>query len=110
MNRSVSVREAARPTPQTTPGTLAGTPEVNEGDQQSSSSKRGTRHTLQAEYVEPQTHTTRVQPASHLPAPVNLPHTGERSTVTTQAPPMTSKPLPQEPPRSQADQARAPVS
>jgi protein-serine/threonine kinase len=112
MNRSASVREATRPTPQTTPGVLAGTPEVNEGDHHSSSSKRerGTRHTLQAEYVEPQTHTTRAQPASHLPAPVNAPQPGERSTVTTQAPLMTSKPLPQEPPRSQADQARAPVS
>ena len=113
MNRSASVREATKPMQATPTGMLARTPEANdEVDQHSSGSKRerGPRHTLQAEYVPPQTHTTRVQPISNVTAPVTTAQSRERSTMTTQPLPITSKPLPQEPPRTQADQARPPVA
>ena len=113
MNRSASVREATKPMQATPIGMLARTPEANdEVDQQSSGSKRdrGTRHTLQAEYVAPQTHTTRVQPTASVAAPVSTSQPVQRATMTSQAQPMTSKPLPQEPPRDQADQTRPPAA
>lgn len=109
MHRSASVREPSKQNAQTTPNMeLAKTPEVDEHDQTSSSSRR-TRHTLQAEYVAPQTHTTRGQDPASVTAAEYARTRGEdkRSPATQQ--PLTSKPLPQEPPRSQADKMPPPT-
>ena len=110
MNRSASVREPTKSTPQPTPNAkLARTPEINNESEHSSGSKRerGPRHTLQAEYVPPHTHTTRGQHMTNVQAPVQM---HERTISSSQVPPMTSKPLPQDPPRTQADTGRAPVA
>ena len=112
MNRSASVREAAKPMQAAATGMLARTPEVNDDvDQHSSGSKRerGTRHTLQAEYVAPQTHTTRARPTTNVATPSSAAQPYERTAATTQTLPMTGKPLPQDPPRTQPDQERGPI-
>lgn len=113
MHRSASVREATKPPSHAAPtGMLARTPEVdNEADQASSGSKRerGTRHTLQAEYVAPQSHTTRGQaPPSAMPTSTAADM--ERLADLTQQTSLNTKPLPQDPPRSQIEQGRGPAA
>lgn len=103
INRSASVRDAPKPAMQAHP-TLARTPEgVNEQDQHSSGSKRdrGTRHTLQAEYVAPQSHTIRGQPPASTTGYMN------NKMAPTQPESLATKPLPQDPPQGQVAYAKA---
>ena len=110
MNRSASVREPTKPISQPTPTTTARTPEgLQELDQGSSGSRRekGTRHTLQAEYVAPRSHTTRGQPPASAAAPSTYPATAdteEKMVATSQPASLSQKQLPhlpQDPPLSQ---------
>jgi protein-serine/threonine kinase len=109
MHRSASVREATKPASHPTPtGMLTRTPEVdNEGEQTSSGSKkeRGTRHTLQAEYVPPQSHTTRGQAPLSAMQGTTASDMDRLADLTQQT--SLSKPLPQDPPRSQVEQTRS---
>jgi protein-serine/threonine kinase len=108
IHRSASVREPTQvhnQPPQQSQ--LAKTPEVDEHD---SSGSRRTRHTLQAEYVAPQTHTTRGQdPTTVTAAEYARARQDDKRNAPTQQNAITSKPLPQDPPRSQADRMPPPT-
>ncbi|KIW55206.1 hypothetical protein PV05_07508 [Exophiala xenobiotica] len=103
MHRSASVREGPSRTDVGSPGAIARAqegllPEVDEGST-GSRRDRATRHTLQPEYVPPQTHTARVQPSATAAAVVARSRTEElKDTPTAILPPSLTKPLPQEPP------------
>ncbi|ERF72583.1 hypothetical protein EPUS_02865 [Endocarpon pusillum Z07020] len=99
--RSASVREPTKTTNPSTPspvGALNQQANLARVDEAESSAQRGSvnRHTIQPEYVEPQSHTTRGE------APATSPATRARSGsqgpagAATQLP-TRSKPLPQEP-------------
>ncbi|KAK6387156.1 hypothetical protein LTS17_000422 [Exophiala oligosperma] len=102
MHRSASVRE----TPSKASGTASGAiaraqegllPEVEESST-GSRRDRSTRHTLQPEYVPPQTHTARHQPSESTSAAafrggVDDPHHTPNASLSQSL----SKPLPQEP-------------
>ncbi|KIW89929.1 uncharacterized protein Z519_09359 [Cladophialophora bantiana CBS 173.52] len=104
VNRSASVREVPAKPSRASPGALARSPEglLHEGDEDSTGSRR-TRHTLQPEYVAPQTHTVRGQgPAATEPA---VSRTLETSQAVAPTQPISlSKPLPQDPPVGTARQ------
>jgi protein-serine/threonine kinase len=109
MHRSASVREPSKHAAQATPNMeLAKTPEVEEPEQNSSGSRR-TRHTLQAEYVPPQTHTSRGHDPSTVSAAEYARSRGDDKRSPAVQQPITSKPLPQDPPRSQADKTGPPT-
>ncbi|KIW34830.1 hypothetical protein, variant [Cladophialophora immunda] len=94
VNRSASVREVPAKHSRASPSALARSPEglLHEGDEESTGSRR-TRHTLQPEYVPPQTHTVRGQTAAATEPAVN------RTQVAAPMQPISlSKPLPQDPP------------
>ena len=97
MNRSASVRDAPKPASQASP-TIARTPEGIQQDRNPSSSKRdrGTRHTLQPEYVAPTSHTARGQ----APAPMTS-QPEEKTALPAQSQSLASKPLPRDPPSGQ---------
>jgi protein-serine/threonine kinase len=96
MHRSASMKEPSKPRP-TQRELLPKTPEVEEHDQTSSGSRR-TRHTLQAEYVAPQSHTNRGHDVAPVTAAEYARSRGDqKQTAHQQA--TTSKPLPQDPPR-----------
>ena len=98
MHRSASMREPKHTAPSQN-SQLPKTPEVDEHEQTSSGSRR-TRHTLQAEYVAPQSHTSRAQEVAAVTAAEYARSRGDgqnRAPVHHQA--TTSKPLPQDPPR-----------
>ena len=97
VNRSASVREVPTKPNRPSPGSLARAPENHqqETDEDSNGSRR-TRHTLQPEYVAPQTHTTRGQTAALEPT---ISRSQEAPQVVTPMQPTSlSKPLPQDPP------------
>jgi len=105
LNRSASVREPYKPSGTASPGvirTRAAEGVVPEGDEGSSSSRRerSARHTLQPEYVPPQTHTARGPPPTAA-APAEPRNRAESHGPNIPlAPPLSlSKPLPQDPPR-----------
>ncbi|KAL2405858.1 Serine/threonine-protein kinase KIN4 [Exophiala dermatitidis] len=103
LNRSASVREGPSRTGGTSsPGLLSRTPEglLHDVDESSTSSRRDrtARHTLQPEYVPPQTHTARVQSTSAA-APSASRSAAEQAVNAGYAPATSlSKPLPQDPP------------
>src|SRR5271170_4328961 len=101
INRSASVREPSKPTgntPKVSPSQQQGRHVPGEDREASNTkSQKSTRHTLQPEYVAPQTHTTRG------PAPVSIgaPFATIGSRVDDQGKILVtseSKPLPQPPP------------
>lgn len=104
MNRSASVREGPSRVAAASPGTLTRAHDglVQDPDEVSASSRRErpTRHTLQPEYVAPQTHTARGKaPATGSPsAGRTRVDDGNQTTAAAQPSPL-SKPLPQDPPR-----------
>lgn len=92
------MREGSTKTGGATPGSLSRNEgllsEVDEG----STGSRRTRHTLQPEYVAPQTHTARApQPAATAPQ-TSRPRDEEATKVVPSTQTITSKPLPQDPP------------
>ncbi|KIX07925.1 uncharacterized protein Z518_02579 [Rhinocladiella mackenziei CBS 650.93] len=115
INRSASVREGPTRSGGASPGALVRTPKgLLQEDEGSAGSRRdrSTRHTLQPEYVAPQTHTARgqssVAAATSIPAPPVSHSRPEEApqVVTSTQPPSLSKPLPQEPPaESRSDRA-----
>jgi protein-serine/threonine kinase len=105
LNRSASVREPSKPT--------GNTPKISPSQQQgkyvtgeereapSTKSQKSTRHTLQPEYIAPQTHTTRGPAPASADAPSAA--TGSRGDnqgkiLFTSSMASESKPLPQPPP------------
>ncbi|RMZ85930.1 hypothetical protein DV736_g6516, partial [Chaetothyriales sp. CBS 134916] len=111
INRSASVREPNKPPSHQAPKTaIARAPEgVQDIDQVSSGSRRekGTRHTLQTEYVAPKSHTTRgtgtiaaSSPAAAAAAPTAEPQ--KRTVAQGQAAPSSQKQLPDLPPDAQS--------
>ena len=109
VNRSASVREVPTRPSRASPGALAHAPEsrVHEADEDSTGSRR-TRHTLQPEYVAPQTHTTRGQTSTALEPTISRSQQAPQVVVPSQ-PTLSSKPLPQDPP-AEATRERAPMT
>ncbi len=110
MHRSASVREAPTRTGGASPSGLARTHEglLQDIEESSNGSRRDrtARHTLQPEYVPPQTHTARGQ--SSRSAAVSTSRSRDDDTgrgPVSSLPPSLSKPLPQEPP-TEAGQRR----
>ena len=104
LNRSASVREGPSKAAATSPGSLTRAQEglVQDVDESSTGSRRErvTRHTLQPEYVAPQTHTARGKgPAASSPSANRYRTEGADQAVAAAPAPALSKPLPQEPPR-----------
>ena len=106
MARSASVREPAKTVNQRTPSPVEALNRqqaqvAQDNDTESTSQRRNvSRHTIQPEYVEPQSHTTR----GEEPATTSAPASASRARGGSQGPlgPVTqvttrSKPLPQEP-------------
>ncbi|KAH0847395.1 putative serine/threonine protein kinase (Kin4) [Fonsecaea pedrosoi] len=98
VNRSASVREVPAKHSRASPAALARSPEalLHEGDEDSTGSRR-TRHTLQPEYVPPQTHTARGQSATTTEPTVSRTQEVPQGIAAMQ-PISLSKPLPQHPP------------
>lgn len=104
LNRSASVREGPSRVAAASPGTLTRAHEglVQDPDETSSSSRRErtTRHTLQPEYVAPQTHTARGKaPATGSPSAGRTRAEDASQAIAATQPLSLSKPLPQDPPR-----------
>ncbi|KIV95791.1 hypothetical protein, variant [Exophiala mesophila] len=99
LNRSASVREGPSRSHAASPGTLARAQEgLLQDDESSNASRRGpaSRHTLQPEYVAPQTHTARTKPVVASTA------TSRSQAQDGWHPENANKPLPQEPPTQQS--------
>lgn len=103
--RSASVREPAKAVNQAAPSPVGGLSHqqgrlASDEDSESVTRKRNNRHTIQPEYVEPQSHTTRGEALTAAAAAVSAPgsrnggqgHAGASGQLSTR-----SKPLPQEP-------------
>lgn len=104
LNRSASVREGPSRVAAASPGTLTRAHEglVQDPDETSSGSRRErvTRHTLQPEYVAPQTHTARGKaPATGNPSAGRTRADDTSQAIVAAQPPSLSKPLPQDPPK-----------
>lgn len=104
LNRSASVREGPSRVAAASPGTLTRAQEglIQDPEDTSSSSRRErvTRHTLQPEYVAPQTHTARGKaPATGSPSAGRSRAEDAPQTTATAQPSPFSKPLPQDPPK-----------
>ncbi|KIW19198.1 hypothetical protein PV08_03492 [Exophiala spinifera] len=102
MHRSASVREGPSKPSATSPGALARTPEglLPEVEDGSTGSRRdrSARHTLQPEYVPPQTHTARRQPSESTSAAAGRGGVDKsQQTPNATLSQSLSKPLPQEP-------------
>lgn len=102
MHRSASVREAPSKASGTSPGAIARAPEglLPEVEEGSTGSRRdrSTRHTLQPEYVPPQTHTARHQPSGSTSAAAGRGGADDsQHTPNATLSQSLSKPLPQEP-------------
>ncbi|KIW70457.1 hypothetical protein PV04_02725 [Phialophora macrospora] len=105
VNRSASVREVPTKPSRSSPSALGHAPEglQHEADEDSNGSRR-TRHTLQPEYVAPQTHTTRGQTSVSLEKTTS--RSQEAPQVVGSAQPISlSKPLPQDPPLDTRERA-----
>lgn len=92
------------------PGALSRTPEGFTQDLDTSSSgsrrDRAARHTLQPEYVPPQTHTARVQTSAAEAPSVSRTRAEQAPEIAYTQPASLSKPLPQEPPVESAQRQR----
>ncbi|EXJ87312.1 CAMK/CAMKL/KIN4 protein kinase [Capronia epimyces CBS 606.96] len=110
LNRSASVREGPSRTGGTSPGALSRTHEglLQDIDESSTGSRRdrAARHTLQPEYVPPQTHTARVQGSVAGAPAVSRTRAEEAPEVAFTQPSSLSKPLPQDPPVEGAQKRR----
>lgn len=113
MHRSASVREAHTKTSGNSPGALARTTEgrLQEVDEGSTGSRRDrtARHTLQPEYVPPQTHTVRGQVSGAAATSAGRSRAEEASQFQTSGRSSSvSKPLPQDPPVDAAQRRSQP--
>jgi protein-serine/threonine kinase len=105
--RSASVREPAKTINQGTPSPIGALNHqqaklAQDDDAESATRRRNVnRHTIQPEYVEPQSHTTRGEAPSSAPSTATRARSGSQGPVgATTALATRSKPLPQEPPVS----------